>query len=170
MNVRRTYRTLLWLYPNDYTALFAMEMLHAFEQAAEERRRQSGPAFIRFLLGEFIDLLIGAGAEWIAKLTTNSSVRGRCLRDFRMMHPPGVPRALWFAGACLNAGRASLPDEVMAARERIAMLINRTVHAIANHDFPGARRYSHEERQAREELRRLREKYNIDDAESNGCS
>jgi hypothetical protein len=162
MNVSRIYRTLLGLYPTDYRALFAIEMLRAFEQAAEERRRQSGLTFLGFLLVEFIDLLIGAGREWMAKLTTDSSVRGRHLPDLRMMRPPGVPRELWFAGACVNASQGS-PDAVMAARERIAMLINRTVHAIANHDFPGARRYSQEEREAREELRRLGEKYNIDD-------
>ena len=170
MNLRRAYRTLLRLYPNDYRAMFALEMQNAFEQAAEERRLQCRPVFIRFLLGEFIDLLIGAGAEWIAKLTTDSSARGRCLPDLRMMRPPGVPRELWFAGTCLNAGQPSLPDEVMEAQDRISMLIHRMVYAIANHDFPGARRYSYEERQARDELRRLREKYDIDDSGSNGCS
>jgi hypothetical protein len=167
MDLRRAYRTLLRLYPSDYTALFALEMQNALEQAAEERRLQSRAVFVRFLLGEFIDLLIGAGAEWIAKLTTDSSVRGRCLPDLRMMRPPGLPRELWFAATCRNAGQASLPDEVMEAQDRISMLIHRMVYAIANHDFPGARRYSNEERQARDELRRLREKYNIDD---NGCS
>jgi hypothetical protein len=167
MDLRRAYRTLLRLYPSDYTALFALEMQNAFEQKAEERRLRSRPVFVRFLLGEFIDLLIGAGAEWIAKLTTDSSVRGRCLPDLRMMRPPGLPRELWFAATCRNTGQASLPDEVMEAQDRISMLIHRMVYAIANHDFPGARRYSNEERQARDELRRLREKYNIDD---NGCS
>jgi hypothetical protein len=167
MDLRRAYRTLLRLYPSDYTALFALEMQNAFEQTAEERRLRSRPVFVRFLLGEFIDLLIGAGAEWIAKLTTDSSVRGRCLPDLRMMRPPGLPWELWFAATCRNTGQASLPDEVMEAQDRISMLIHRMVYAIANHDFPGARRYSNEERQARDELRRLREKYNIDD---NGCS
>jgi hypothetical protein len=162
MNARRTYQALLRLYPNDYRALFASEMLNTFDQVAGERRRQCRPAFIRFVLGEIIGLLIGAGAEWIAKLTTDSSVRGRCLPDLRMMRPPAVPRELWFARVCLNTGHGSVPDEVMEAQERIAMLINRTVHAIAHHDFPGARRYSHEERQARDELRQLREKYNIE--------
>ena len=84
--------------------MFALEMQGAFEQAAEERRLQCRPVFIRFLLGEFLDLLIGVGAEWIAKLTTDSSARGRCLPDLRMMRPPGVPRELWFAGRCLNTG------------------------------------------------------------------
>ena len=97
MRVRRTYRTLLRLYPADYRARFAREMQNAFERA-QERRLLSRPDFIRFLLREFTGLLTGAGAEWIAKLTTDSAVRGRCLPDLRMMRPPGVPRDLWFAG------------------------------------------------------------------------
>jgi hypothetical protein len=169
MNGRRAYRTLLRLYPNDYRALFAVEMQNAFEQAAEEGRLQCGPVFIRFLVGEFIDLLVGAGVEWIAKWTTDSSIRGRCLPDLRMIRPPGVPRELWFAGTGLNAGQASLPDEVTEAQDRISVLIHRMVYAIAHHDFSGARRYSYEERQARDELRR-RQKYNTDDSENSGCS
>ena len=43
-------------------------------------------------------------------------------------------------------------------------------YSTATRDFPGARRYSYEERQARHELHQLREKYNLDDSESNGCS
>ncbi len=58
----------------------------------------------------------------------------------------------------------------MKAQDRISMLIHRTVYAIAHHDFPGARCYSYEERQARHELHQLREKYHLDDSESNGCS
>jgi ATP-dependent Clp protease ATP-binding subunit ClpC len=50
------------------------------------------------------------------------------------------------------------------------MLIQHMEHAIANHDFPGARRYSHDERRAREELRRLRQKYDVDDCGNDGCS
>lgn len=170
MSEGRAYQTLLRLYPSDYRALFAQEMQNAFERAAGEHRLLGRPVFVRFLLGEFIGLSIGVGAEWIAKLTTDSSVRGRCLPDLRMMRPTGVPRELWFAGACLSAGQGSRPHEVREAQARISMLIQRTVHAIANHDFPGARRYSYEERQARDELRRLQEKYNIDDSWNDGCS
>jgi hypothetical protein len=127
MNVARAYRTLLRLYPRDYRALLALEMQTAFERAAEERRLRGRPVFIRFLMGEFIGLLSGVGAEWIAKLTTDCSVRSRCLPDLRMMRPPGVPRELWFAGACLSAGQASLPDEVIEVQARISMLIQRMV-------------------------------------------
>jgi hypothetical protein len=169
MNLERGYRTLLRLYPNDYRTKFGTEMLNAFKLVAEPRRQQSRFAFTRFLLAELIGLLIGAGAEWIAKIATDSSVRGRWLPDLRMMRPPGVPRELWFARTCVNATQSALPHEVMEAQDRIALLIKRMVHAIANHDFPGARRYSYEERQAREELRRLREKYKIDDSRSTAC-
>jgi hypothetical protein len=86
--------------------------------------------------------------------------------DFRMMRPPGVPRELRFAATCLNVSHPSLPHEVMEAQERIAMLVNRMVDAIANHDFAGGRRYSFEERQARDELHLLREKHNIEDSET----
>jgi hypothetical protein len=75
MSEGRDYRTLLRLYPSDYRAPFAEEMQNAFERAAEERRLLGRPVFVRFLLGEFIGLLIGVGAEWIAKLTTDNSVR-----------------------------------------------------------------------------------------------
>ncbi|MGO9263005.1 MAG: hypothetical protein ACLQU1_43015 [Bryobacteraceae bacterium] len=104
MNIGRGYRSLLRLYPEDYRARFAAEMLAAFERAAEERRRQGGPAFIRFVLAEWIGLAAGAGAEWMAKLTTDRSVRGRCLPDIRMMRPPDIPRELWFAGAGWSSG------------------------------------------------------------------
>jgi hypothetical protein len=166
----RAYRILVRLYPRDYKALFAVEMQTAFERASEEHQLRGIPVFIRFLVGEFVGLLIGAGAEWIAKFTTDSSVRGRFLPDLRMMRPPGVSRELWFAGPYLSTRQVSLPDEVIEAQARISMLIQRMVHGIANHDFPDARRCSYEERQARDQLRRLREQYNIDDSGNDGCS
>lgn len=170
MSVEQAYRTLLRLYPSDYRTLFAAEMENAFERATKECRLSGRTVFIRFLLGEFVGLLNGAGAEWIAKLTTDSAVRGRCLPDLRMMRPPGVSRELWFSGAEKGRGQGSLPDEVLEAQARISMLIQGMIHAIANHDFPGARRYFYEERLARDELCRLRQKYDIADPGNNGCS
>jgi hypothetical protein len=167
MNLERAYRALLRLYPKDYQALFAAEMLISFGQAAGERRRQAGLAFIRFLLGELMGLLCGAGAEWVAKLTGNRPAGGRSLTDFPTMRPRAV---LEFAETGVNASQTGLPREVMEAQERIAILVRHMVHAIANHDFSNARRYSYEERQARHELRRLREKHGIDDSENYACS
>lgn len=84
-------------------------------------------------------------AEWIARLTADRSVRGRCLPDNQSAFRAEAPHEL----------TDDVRDEVLKVQQRIATLISHTVNAIAHHDFPGARRYCHEEIQAREELRRL---------------
>jgi hypothetical protein len=127
--MKRAYKTLLWLYPADYRALFAAEMLHTFEKAAEECRARRPGRFVKFVFAELVGLVTGAAAEWIAKLTTDASVRGRCL---------------------------SRQDKVADTEKRIAITIEQMVHAIANHDFPKARFYSDREREKREQLLRLR--------------
>ena len=157
----RAYRTLLRFYPSDYTALFAAEMARAFQRAAEEQRARGRGVIVRFALRELIGLVVGAAAEWAAKLTTDRSIRGRCLPDLRMMRPTGVPQALWFAGASAAAGNSSLPRELAEAQNRTDFLVNCMVYAISHHQFEKARFYSNEERKARENLRRLREKYNL---------
>jgi len=86
--VKRVYRALLRLYPYDFRAAFAREMLAAYERVGAERRR-----------AELAGLLAGAAAEWIAKLTSGSSARARTLPDLRKMRPAGMPRELWFARA-----------------------------------------------------------------------
>lgn len=146
MNAVRAYEVLLRLYPRDHRALFAGEMLVAFQTGAEERQGQGSQAYLRFVFSELASLLAGAVAEWIAKGTTDSTIRGRCLPDRLKMRPPGVP---W---------------EVHYGEARAEFLVERTIYAISHHDFPGARRYSGEERQAREKLRLLREKYRIEEA------
>jgi len=83
--VSRAYRALLRLYPYDFRAAFAAEMLAAFAGVGAGRRG-----------AELAGLLAGAAAEWIAKLTADSSVRARALPDLRMMRPAGLPRELWF--------------------------------------------------------------------------
>jgi len=140
MIAARFYKVLLRLYPRDYRAMFAAEMVHAFEQAAAAPHPRS------FLFSELAGLLAGAASEWIAKLTTDGSIRGRSL-------PPGAPWHLHYAGAF----------EVEAAERNVKLLIDRMVHAIAHHDFEGARRYSLQERSERETLRRLRRKYQLDE-------
>ena len=147
MNAHRAYRFLLRLYPRDYRARFAAEMLAAFELAAEERRG------LGFVLAELAGLLAGAGSEWIAKLTSDRSIRGRLLPDRLRMRPPGVPWEVHYSGAF----------EVEVAERNVELLVVRTVHAIAHHDFEGARNYSRQERKERDNLRLLRQKYQIED-------
>jgi len=96
MSAPQTYRTLLRLYPADYRARFAAEMQNTFEHALEERRLRDRQVWMRFLTAEFLSLLKGAAADWIAKWTTDRVVRGRSLPDVRMMRPPGITREVWF--------------------------------------------------------------------------
>jgi hypothetical protein len=88
MTVKRAYRTLLRLYPADYRAMFAVEMMRAFDRVAEERQR--------YLAAELLGVAAGAAREWIAKWTTEPSVRGRSLPDLRFMRPPNIPKELWY--------------------------------------------------------------------------
>jgi hypothetical protein len=88
MTMKRAYRTLLRLYPADYRVMFAAEMMRAMDRLAEEQHGQ--------LAAELLDLMAGAAREWVAKWTTDPSVRGRSLPDLRFMRPPDVPKELWY--------------------------------------------------------------------------
>jgi len=156
--MKRPYEILLRLYPRDYRARFGSEMSNAFEEAASDRRQLGGSVYARFVIAELVGLMIGAGIEWIVKLTTDASVRGRSLPDLLLMRPPGVSWEAHYRGARLH-----LPEEVSKAQQQTEVLVERMVHAIAQHDYPGARRYSDQKRQARENLRTLRQKYQLND-------
>ena len=67
------------------------------------------------------------------------------------------------AGARVKLRQTTLPDEVAEIQKRIKFIVHRMENAIANHEFEKARFYSDEERKERENLRQLREKYNLDD-------
>ena len=126
------FRTFLRLYPADYAALFGKEMVRTFRQTAEDYRRHGTVASFRFYLAEAAGLLCGAGLEWAAKLTTRKPVRNRILAE----RPD-----------------PDLPAEVLEAQQRVSILVNRLVQAIATHRFQDARNYSAEEQIAREHLR-----------------
>src|SRR4029079_8188835 len=59
--------------------------------------------------------------------------------------------------------QTTLPGEVADIQKSIKFIVHRMENAIANHEFEKARFYSDEERKKREDLRVLREKYNLDD-------
>jgi ATP-dependent Clp protease ATP-binding subunit ClpC len=67
------------------------------------------------------------------------------------------------AGARVKLRQSSLPEEMIDVQKRIKFVVHRMETAIANHEFEKARFYSDEERKERENLRLLREKYNIDE-------
>ncbi len=144
--MRQAYWLFLQLYPRDYKVRFASEMSRAFESSADDAKRDGPNVYLRFMLAEFTSLVCGAAIEWTAKLTTSPMIRGRGLPDWQVMRPAGVSQEAWF-----GAPR----EEVIAAQQRVDFLVEKMVHAIANHDFPAARSYSNQEREAREYLRRL---------------
>jgi len=78
-------RMLLKLYPYDFRAAFAAEMM----ATVESNRRMP--------LAELTGLAIGAAREWLGKLTTDKYVRGRTMPDVRMMRPAGISKEIWFA-------------------------------------------------------------------------
>lgn len=78
-------RALVALYPYDFKAAFAAEILAAFAAMNPDRRA-----------AELAGLLTGIVAEWAAKLTSDRAVRGRSLPDLRMMRPAGMAREAWF--------------------------------------------------------------------------
>jgi hypothetical protein len=93
----------------------------------------SGGWYVRFACAEIASLIAGAAEAWLH------------LRSERE-----VPVA------------SAVPDELTEAQRQIDLSIAGMVHAIANHQFEKARVHSEREREARETLRRLREKCRID--------
>ncbi len=67
------------------------------------------------------------------------------------------------AGSRVKLRQSSLPEEMIDVQKRIKFVVHRMENAISSHEFEKARFYSDEERKERENLRLLREKYNIDE-------
>jgi ATP-dependent Clp protease ATP-binding subunit ClpC len=74
------------------------------------------------------------------------------------------------AGARVKLRQSTLPEEMIDVQKRIKFVVHRMENAIANHEFEKARFYSDEERKERENLRLLREKYNIDETATGSVS
>src|SRR5207237_995307 len=60
--------------------------------------------------------------------------------------------------------QTTLPSDLADIQKRIKFIVHRMENAIANHEFEKARFYSDEERKERENMRQLREKYNLDES------
>jgi hypothetical protein len=85
VRLERAYESALRLYPADYRARFAGEMLTAFGQAVTDHHGTGIVALVRFAVAELTALVSGIAAEWLAKLTSDKAARGRCLPDCRMI-------------------------------------------------------------------------------------
>ena len=82
-------------------------------------------------------------------------IQGRCL--------PGKAIDLLDEGGVVAARRAAArPEEVIELEQRLKSIVDRMENAISTHAFDEARSFSDEERKAREDLRQLRAKHNLD--------
>jgi hypothetical protein len=133
------YRFLLHLYPADFRARFQGEMLCAFEESHQPIR-------------ELASLAAAIPKEWIARWTTPPAVRARWIRDWRFMRPPGVSREEYFG---------SDPADLLDAQRRANFCLARMKESIALRNHHDAKFYSREDLKAREQLKRVREKYGL---------
>jgi hypothetical protein len=133
--MKRAYQFCLILYPRGHRDQFADEMTQVFEEAAAERREQGWSWYVRFAFSEIAGLIGGAAEAWMA--------------------PKPAPKVS-------GASSSYLPQELVEAQQRVDANIAAMVQAIANHQFERARILSNQEREARENLRVLREKYSDD--------
>jgi hypothetical protein len=141
--MRRAYEAMLLLYPRDYARLFADEMLAVFDQGAVEQSKRGRWALLRFAVNEMKDLLVGAGAEWISKLSNSSAYMYE------------------YGGANQRVAGDEGVDNLSAAQERVDLILRRMEYAIAHHQFQKARWYSDLEQIERAKLRAMQERYGV---------
>jgi len=134
--MRHAYRFCLLLYPRRHRDQFADEMLGVFEEAFADRGAQGRSWYIRFAFAEISGLIAGAAEAWLTPKTAAKQ-----------------------APEQRTESTSSLPQDLVEAQRRVDANIAGMVHAIANHQFERARKHSNQEREARENLRGLREKY-----------
>ena len=144
--MRQMYQAVLLFYPREYRATFAAEMLDTFECAAASWRKRGRGAFAGFVARELIGLFGGLFTEWTAKWATGER---------------------YITTHCLASPAPGLPLEIAETQKQLQQALSRMQFAIANHDFPGARLYSNEERAIREQLHRLASEYKINLEDTN---
>jgi hypothetical protein len=137
------FRVLVHLYPQRHRELLGAEMQAVFEQGAQEHRLLGPSQYLRFILLEVGSLVLHAAVAQFTNATR---------RDYlgNQLHGTLAPPQ-------------DLPDEVIEARNRLAVSLNQLSFAISHRQFVQARFYSNEERKARENLRQMQEKYGIGD-------
>lgn len=139
--MKRIYALFLALYPREYRELFGPEVLRVFAEAAEEHKVRGRISWVRFLIVELSGAAWSAAGHWFDRFAARHHVE---------VTPPT---------------RGGLFGAAQEAQSRVDLNLKRMKQAIADRDFAKARTYSWEEMKAREELRRLRDRYGFDDDE-----
>lgn len=143
--MKRIYAAFLRLYPREYRNLFGPEVLNVFTEAAQEQRARGLIVWVCFLIRELSGALVSAAGHWVDRLFSPSRTR-----------EPQVA----------GAARSRLFGVAGEAEKRVNLNLKKMTDAIARHDFIAARACSFEERKAREELRKLRDRYGFNDDET----
>lgn len=128
------YRAILSLYPAEYQAVFAPEMIAVFKQTSIDLKRKGILTFILFAISECMGLLKGVVVEHTARWSTPDT---------------------YITPRCTSWEDLGNQTETVAGERRLEQLIRSMEFAIAHHDFPKARFYSNEERTARALLEQL---------------
>jgi hypothetical protein len=134
--MKRIWQLSLQLYPKDYRLLFGEEILAILEHKAADQCTNNPFASLAFNAAEILGLIRGAAVEWTSKIRQGAGYLDRSHRE--VAAPADAPL-----------------DEVTATRSRIEWNLRRMEHAIAHHDFEGARLCSRQDLREREKLRRL---------------
>jgi len=140
--MKRIYGAFLRLYPREYRELFGPEVLSVFEQAAREQRARGWGAWALFMVSELSGAVVSAAGHWMDRFSARRDAAG-----------------IEVAGA-RRRGLFSVLDE---AQNRVDLNLRRMTHAIADRDFVAARAYSIEDLKAREDLRKLRDRFGFDE-------
>jgi hypothetical protein len=134
--MNRLFRAILRLYPAEYRAVFAPEMIEVFEEASAAWKTRGLFALIWFANCECLGLFKGAVLEHTARWAARDRyITARC------------------ASRSLNN-----QDDISEGRCHLEHVLRSMEFAIAHHDFPKARFYSNEERITRAHLQCLVDK------------
>jgi hypothetical protein len=139
--MKRVYGAFLRLYPREYRDLFGPEVLEVFAQAAREQRARGWSVWAWFVVSELSGAVISAAGHWMDRFSTR--------------HRAADPEVA-------STRRGGLFGVVQEAQNRADRNLGRMQQAIAHHDFIAARAYSIEDLKAREDLRKLRDRYGIE--------
>jgi hypothetical protein len=134
------YRALLALYPREYRFVFGEEMVAVYSDAAAKCRNCGLLGYSWFVARECGGLVGGLVREWRA--------RSRGETEYLEVLPA-------------MAVAVGTSTEIADVQVRLRRALKRMELAIAWHDFPGARRYSEEERVLRQELNHFYARHQI---------
>lgn len=112
----RAYEALLQIYPPEYRAMFAREMLDAFEDLFQERSRLGSSSLLLFLFMELVSILKGASTEWIDRFSysiyhSNNYLSRSCLPNRLLMRPAGIAREVYFFESAPGTKRSAPADD-----------------------------------------------------------